>query len=87
MHCDNVNSSPASNPHQLQLYAKSKLSNRDIDPDKYFDKEICETGSLYYLEDEFKHRLLRKTITNNFSLVHLNARSLNMNLDNYDCLS
>ena len=81
MHCDNVNSSHISNPHQLQLYAKSKLCNRDIDPDEYFYKQICATFSLYYHEDELKHMLLHKSITNNFSLVHLNARSLNKNLD------
>ena len=54
MHC-NVNSSPISNPRQFQLYAKSKLYNRNIDPDKYFYKQVSETDSLYYLEDEFKH--------------------------------
>ena len=40
-----------------------------------------ETSSLYNLEDEFNGMLIQRNIDNNFSVWHVNARSLHKNLD------
>ena len=40
-----------------------------------------ETSSSYYLEDEFNSMLNQRNIDHNFSVLHVNARSLHKNLD------
>ena len=56
-----------------------QLSNSDnIDHDKQFSGEIIVNGGRYYLIDDFNSM---EFIESRFSLLHLNARSLNKNID------
>ena len=41
-------------------------------------------GCAYYLDDEFNRMIENKSIENNFSLIHINARILPTNLDHLD---
>jgi exonuclease III len=75
------NASLIKNSQQLKLTNKYKVCNNDIDPDKYFYKNFNNLGNIYYLEDEFNQLLIDKSIDSNFSLLHINIRSLSKNLE------
>ena len=47
----------------------------------FFYNQFSDVGSAYYLDDEFNGMIENKSIENNFSLIHINARSLSKNLD------
>ena len=53
----------------------------DIDTDKHFCHKYNNIGNKYYLEEDFNQLLAEKNIATNFSLIHLNSRSLFKNLD------
>ena len=64
----------------LQFKSKNHLTlNRGIDPDDNFQQlnSSCE----YYIEDQFKEMLRKKSRTANskLSVLHLNIRSINKN--------
>ena len=81
-HCNKHNPNLIMNSHQLCITSKYKPCNSDIDPDKfYYNQMQNETSSPYYLEDEFNSMLIKINIDNNFSVLHVNARSLHKNLD------
>ena len=64
------------NAQQLKLINKLKICNRDIDPDKYFYNHLDNLDNVYYLEDEFNLMINNKATLANFSVLHINARSL-----------
>ena len=53
-----------------------------IDPDKYFYRvRLNITKSYFCLESDFSNVINTKTITSDFSIIHINARSLSKNID------
>ena len=51
----------------------------DIHPDYNFLKGNCKHNS-YYLDCEFNDLVSRNNLNNKFSVLHINARSLNTNI-------
>jgi hypothetical protein len=76
-----INADLIKSSQQLHLTTKYKPCSSDIDPDKYFYNEVSDIGSSYYMEDEFNQMISNKLVDDNFSLLHVNARSLAKNLD------
>ena len=68
------------NQQQLYLTKGLKICD-DIDPDKHFYHQYNNFGNKYYLEDDSNKLLAEKNIVTNFSLLHVNSRSLLKNLD------
>ena len=78
-HCNKPNPNLIKNSHQLCLISKYKPCNSDIDPDKFnYNQMQNETSAS---EGEFNSMLIQRNIDNNFSVLHVNARSLHKNLD------
>ena len=67
------------NPVQFKISSKFTLNRNDIDPDKYFYKTRQTAESCYYLEYDFNQLHISNS---RFSVLHINARSLNKNIDN-----
>ena len=72
------------NPFTCQDEQLDILPLDDIDPDDNYYNDICNyssTSCRYYLQDEFNHELLSKSVvqSNAFSLCHFNIRSLQKN--------
>ena len=63
-------------PNNYHLTANIKPCNSNIDADKFSD-----VWCAYYLDYEFNRMIENKSIENNFSLIHNNARSLSKNLN------
>ena len=60
--------------------------NEDIDPDTNFYKAQCKT-SPYFMDSEFNNYVCSKSLCDDqFSIIHINARSLNKNIDNLKLL-
>jgi hypothetical protein len=78
-HCNNVNADIIHNTSQLQLCNRLKLCQKDIDPDKYLFNQSKISNDMYYLEDTFSHLIENQFAGHNFSLIHLNIRSLPKN--------
>ena len=57
------------------------LNNINIDPDVHLFSHITGYNSTYLLESEFNELESTTVSANNFSLIHLNCRSLNKNYD------
>ena len=47
----------------------------------FFYNQFSDVGCAYYLDDELTRMIENKSIENNFSLIHINGRSLSKNLD------
>ena len=47
----------------------------------FFYNQFSDVECAYYLDDEFNRMIENKSIENNFSLIHINARSLSKNLN------
>ena len=74
----NFNSNRLESLYFNPLYlVESIASTADLDPDQQF---FCEHNSRHYVPDQFNDRI---GISNEspFSLMHINIRSLNQNLD------
>jgi hypothetical protein len=70
-----INSELIKSSDQLQLNKRFKVCELDIDPDKFFYNSL-QSGSRYYLEEEF-NTLFDSTMPDyDFSVLHVNARSL-----------
>ena len=69
-----INAEIIRNYDQLNLSNKLKIANNDIDPDKFCYNNDLE--NLYYFEDDFNNLVKKKSLKSNFSLLHVNARSL-----------
>ena len=78
--CNTLNIKVIKNAQHLHLTANIKPCNSNIDADKFFNHQFSDVGSAYYLDDEFNRMTENKSIENNFSLIHSNARSLSKNL-------
>ena len=63
---------------QFRITSKFSLNNDDIDPDKQFAWKFIGDGRRYYLIDAFNSMKFNES---RFSLLHLNACSLNKNID------
>ena len=63
---------------QFRITCKFRLYTDDIYPDKQFAGEFIGNGRRYYLIDEFNSIKFNES---RFSPLHLNARSLNKNID------
>ena len=62
---------------------QSILSSDSNDPDQnFFNDKLQETDSLYFSLENFT-AISEKLNRNNFSLLHLNIRSLNKNIDDF----
>ena len=68
----------AKNAAQFKVTNKFSLNENDIDPDKQYIGAIARNGDEYYLPDDF-HKM--HFGTQNFSILQLNAQSLNKNID------
>ena len=75
-----INADTVKNQQQLYLTKGLKICD-DIDPDKHFYHQYNNFGNKYYLEDDFNKLLEEEHIDTNFSLLHVNSRSLFKNLD------
>ena len=69
------------NAQQLHLTANIKPCNSNIDADKFFYNQFSDVGCAYYLDHKFNRMIENKSIEYNFSLIHINARSLSNYLD------
>jgi hypothetical protein len=79
--CNNiVNTTQIKNVQQLKFTNKMKLCNSDIDPDKFYYNQFDNIENTYYLEDDFNNMIIKESMRTNFSILHLNARSLIKNL-------
>jgi len=79
--CNNkMNSDCIKNSEQLELTKKFKCCNNDLDPDKHFYNAIG-VSNLYYLEEDFNKLFDCQTTDVNFSVLHVNARSLSKNFE------
>ena len=59
----------------------STICDSDIDPNKCFFKQFSNSGNKYCnTEDEFNYLVHDNRAKSNFSLLHINARSLAKNL-------
>ena len=67
---------------QLSVISKHIGSNDDIDPDSNFLASSIK-NSPYFMNDEFNDFIRDNSLTDrNFSILHINARSLTCNMDN-----
>lgn len=74
------------NPRQLYITSKSICANDDIDPDCNFLRSNCK-NSPYFMSEEFNAYVEQNSINDRkFSLLHINARSLQCNLSKVLCL-
>jgi hypothetical protein len=80
---DNVNSNLIHNFYSC-LFKAHKRCCRDLDPDKYFFNSNNYLGDEYYLKDSIKNLLQGRSIKDEFSILHLNVRSLPHNLDDFN---
>ena len=80
LNCNKLNAAWNKNS-QLNIINKFITLDKDIDPDYNFFKGNCKYNN-YYLEDEFNDLVLNNNLNNNFSIRHINARSLNKNIKN-----
>ena len=77
-----INANLIKNPHQRQSMSKIKLVNSNIDPHKQLLGPIVSSNDKYYLESEFNQFILNENAVEKLSILHVNIRSLNKNLDN-----
>ena len=75
---NNMNANIIKNATQFRITSKVSLNSDDIDTDKQFSGECIGNGGRYYLIDEFDSMKFNES---RFSQLHLNARSLNKNID------
>lgn len=74
------------NAAQLHLIKNSLTFDRDIDPDKNFVQANCKQSE-YYLDYQFNEYTQNTKIEQNaFSILHVNARSLNKNFHKLELL-
>ena len=62
--------------------SKIKFVDSNIDPDKQLLGSIVSSNDKYYLESEFNQFILNTNTVGKLSILHVNIRSLNKNLDN-----
>jgi hypothetical protein len=79
--CNKLNANVIKSSQQLQLTSKFKPCSKDIDPDEFLYNHLGNQDSNYYLEDEFNAMISNTSLATNFSLIHINARSLVKNLN------
>ena len=77
---NSINADTVKNQKQLYLTKGLQICD-DIDSDKHFYHQYNNFCNKYYLEDDFNKLLAEKNIATNFSLLHVNSRSLFKNLD------
>lgn len=76
---NNINAGLIKNSEQLELNKRYKVSNADIDPDKYFYNNL-NLGNLYYFAEDFNTLFCDTSVhPTSFSIVHINTRSLHKN--------
>ena len=81
LNCNNhINADVIKNSQQLKLTNKLSLCNTDIDPDKQIFSQYENLNNKYYLEHDFNSMILHEASSVNFSVMHINARSLSKNL-------
>jgi len=81
MHSDSFDTDFLSTAYQMAFTAKHIGSGKDIDPDLNFIGQNCK-DSLYYAEHQFTELINKKSIDDsNFSIFHINARSLPNKID------
>ena len=73
-----MNANIIKNAAKFRITSKFSINSDDIDPDKQFSGDFIGNGGRYYLIDEFNSMKFNES---RFSLLHLNARSLNKNID------
>ena len=61
--------------------SKIKLVDSNIDPDKQLLGPVVSNNDKYYLESEFNQFILNENTLGKLSILHVNIRSLNKNLD------
>jgi len=77
--CDKLNSLPIRNCTQLDIISKLTAVDKNIDPDKNL---VCVNKDvLYYTERELNERFAKDDSDYKISLLHINARSINKNID------
>ena len=78
MMCNKLNADMIKNAARFKITNKFSLNQNDIDPDKQFMWTIAGNGENYYLPDDFNKMHFS---IQNFSILQLNARNLNKNID------
>jgi hypothetical protein len=76
-----INTLIIKNDTQLLLTQSFNVGNMDIDPDNHFYQECSTLHSSYYLENEFNNISNINAMQSNFSIIHINARSLSKNIE------
>jgi hypothetical protein len=77
-----INSNFIKSIHQLQIVSKMRLVDSDIDPDKQLFESFGCNNDQYFLKSEFNDFILTENIVGRLTILHVNVRSLNKNLDN-----
>ena len=78
---DKINTEIIKNAKQLELVSNLSICDNDIDLYKYIYGNYRNLGNTYYLENDFNHLVVQNSIDSNFSLLHMNIRSLSKNYD------
>jgi exonuclease III len=76
-----INTLIIKNDTQLLLTQSFNVGNMDIDPDNHFYQECSTLHSSDYLENEFNNISNINAMQSNFSIIHINARSLSKNIE------
>ena len=76
-----VNASFLKNSDQLKITNLFNLGKMEIEPDKNFYRERRNITNLYYIEFDFNNVINTQSIRSDFSIIHINARSLSKNID------
>jgi hypothetical protein len=74
---NSLHSDVLKNNQQLLISNKFNVGNLEIDPDKYFYHGPHKLNDSYFVEDDFNKIINVKSLASNFSLLHINTRSLN----------
>ena len=84
MHSHALNVSSIKTMQQLEIINNSKAVHKHIDPDRNFLRGSCKTNARYLMNSEFNALVKQSKFTSeNFSTLHINARSLNRNIDSF----
>jgi len=86
-HCDQINGASLRNQGQLDIINKFYTVDKDIDPDRNLLNTASKKVS-YYTSCELNDQILntKNTSDHNLSIIHINARSLNKNINNIELL-
>ena len=72
---------PGLSGDHCSLVSNLSICDNDIDSDKYVYCNYRNLGNTYYLQIDFNQLVVQNSIDSNFSLLHINIRSLSTNYD------